>query len=52
MRVNFVVRGTSGKSVPCVCSMRFITERTTLSTSICIVLLQLVILEVQLRCVS
>ena len=30
-RMTFVVWGTGGRSVSCVCSMRFITERTTYS---------------------
>ena len=37
MRVNFVVWGTDGSSVPCVCSIRSITEWTTLCMSICII---------------
>ena len=40
--------GTEGRSVPCVCSIRFITGLTTLCMSICIISLQLVILEFQL----
>ena len=40
MRVNFVVWGTDGRSVLCACSIRFITERTLLCKSICIILLQ------------
>ena len=44
--------GTEGRAVPCVCSMRFMTERITLCMSICIISLQLVILEVQLPCVQ
>ena len=38
--------------VPCVYSMKFITKPTTLCMSICIVSLQLVILELQLFWVS
>ena len=30
VKVSFVIWGTEGKSVPCACSMRFITEWTTL----------------------
>ena len=30
MRVSFVVWGTEGRLVPCVCSMKFITEGTTI----------------------
>ena len=30
MNVTFVVQSTEGRSVPCVCSMRFITELTNL----------------------
>ena len=30
VRPSFVVWGTEGRSVPCVCSIRCITERTTL----------------------
>ena len=46
--VNFVVWGAEGRSVPCACYIRFFTEQTTFSISICIILLQLVILELQL----
>ena len=42
--VNFVVWGIGGP-VPCVCSARFIKEQTTVCTSISILLLKLVILE-------
>ena len=36
--------GAEGRSVPCVCSITFIAEWTTLCMSICITLLQLVLL--------
>ena len=42
---EFAVWNTEGSSVPWVYSIRFITERTTLCMSICIILLQLVIVE-------
>ena len=46
--VNFVVWGTEGMLMPCVCSIRYIIEQITLFLSICIILLQLVILGLQL----
>ena len=42
----------SNQSLLFVYSIRFITERTTLSMSICNILLQLIILELQLLCVG
>ena len=52
VKVIFVIWGTEGRSVPCVCSIKFITEWTTLRMSICIILLQIVILELQLLWVN
>ena len=52
VKVNFVVWDTEERSVPYVCSMRFITGQTTLCMSIRIILLQLLILELQLLWVS
>ena len=52
VRVNVDAWGTEGRSVLCVCCIKFITERSTLCMSICFVLLQLIILELQLLCVS
>ena len=51
VRGYFVIWGTGGRLVPCVYYIIFIIERTTLCMSICI-LLQLVIIELQLLCVS
>ena len=48
VKVSFVVWGTGGRSVPCVYSIRFITEQITLWISIWVILLQLAILEIQL----
>ena len=48
VRVNFVIWGTEGGSVHYDCSISTITEHTTLCMSICVILLQLVILELQL----
>ena len=45
MRASFVVWGTEWRLVSCVCSMRFITEWTTLWMTIWIILLQLVMLK-------
>ena len=48
LNVSLVVWGTDGRPVPCVCSIRFITEWTTPWMTTWIILLQLVILELQL----
>ena len=45
VRVSFVVCGTEGRLLSCVCSLKFITERTTLCMSICILLFQLILVS-------
>ena len=51
-RVGFVVFDRRKRLVPCVCYIRFITDRATLFVSISIILLQSVIPGFQLRRVS
>ena len=52
VRVNFVIWDTERRSGPCVCSIIFIIDRTFLCMSICIIVLQIALEELQLLWLS